>query len=170
LEAYREAVRRAPNNPEAHARLGGLLAELRRTDEATRELLQALSLSPRVMDGVPDIQLARMYRLAGRKPEAEFHERRYAALRRSKDDWLNLLRVMRGAGSPSDWRRLGEAALERKESWIAVCAFVRLTRLAPSDFEAWRGLAAASRRLGRFEEALSAMLRAEKLRPLGKPA
>jgi tetratricopeptide (TPR) repeat protein len=170
LEAYREAVRRAPNNPEAHARLGGLLAELRRKDDAIRELLQALSLSPRVMDGVPDIQLARMYRLTGRKPEAEFHERRYAALRRSKDDWLNLLRVMRGTGTAADWRRLGDAALERKESWIGLCAFVRLTRLTPLEPSAWRGLAAAQRRLGRFEEALSAMLRAEKLRPSGTGA
>lgn len=169
LAAYREAVRRAPQDAEAHARLGGLLAELRRGDEAVPELLRALGLSPRALDGTPDIQLARLYRLEGRKEEAELHERRYAELRRGKDAWLRLLPVLRDEGAPAArWRELGQAALSGGEPWVALCAFVQLTRREPGEAAAWEGLAAAQRRLGRFDEALAAMLRARSV-PGGRP-
>jgi len=43
---YREAIRKIPNNPEAHCGLGALLAQQNKYDEARQEFAEALRLKP----------------------------------------------------------------------------------------------------------------------------
>ena len=63
----------------------------------------------------------------------------------------------------AEWKELGETALLRRENWIALCAFHRATQRAPKDPSAWRSLAAVYKRMGYFEEALDAVLKARRL-------
>jgi len=58
---------------------------------------------------------------------------------------------------------LGDTALLRRENWIALCSFHRATQLAPKDPSAWRSLAAVYKRMGYFEEALDAVMKARRL-------
>ncbi len=165
LALLRQAVAADPNHAEARASLGSLLAELKRYEEAVPVLRRALELDPRVLEGVPHVQLAMIYRRQGRELEAAFHERRYRYLRRLKDGWASLLPALRRESGPAPLAELGELALARRDAWLALCAFRGAARAAPRDPAIWRGLAAASRRLGRFEPALRAMRRAHQLTP-----
>ena len=166
LKLYQDALAIAPNNAEAIARAGGVLADLKRTDEAISMLLRALSADPRVLEGTPNIQLAQLYRMQGRTREQQFEQAQYQRMRQIKDGWPALLKAMRQPERPvQDWKALGERALQRRETWIALCAFSRAARLAPNDPAVWRSLAAAEKRLGRFDEALNAMRRAHRLAP-----
>jgi tetratricopeptide (TPR) repeat protein len=149
LEAYRKAVAAAPENPEARARLGALLARFRRHDQAVTALHEALDRAPRVLDGEPSLHLARIYRHSGHALEAEFHERRYARLQGAKREWDRLVPALRRSSPATEYRALGRAALERGEAWVALCAFRRGAGLAPDDAEMRRGLAAARRLLNR---------------------
>ena len=45
-DAYRQAIRLAPENPRAHSNLGGLLAQLGKDDEAREHLSDALAIDP----------------------------------------------------------------------------------------------------------------------------
>lgn len=164
LEAYDRAVASGRDNAEAHANRGVLLVQLRRWEEAVQALLRALELEPRVLEGVPNAQLVQAYRRTGREAEARFHEARYRKLRELKDGWVNLLPSLRQQRPPADYLRLGRVALERHDSWVALCAFGKATRLRPTDPAAWEGVAAAEKRRGHFLEALGAMRRAHQLR------
>jgi tetratricopeptide (TPR) repeat protein len=160
LELLRRAVAAAPADAEAHAALGSVLAQRKEYDAAVVSLRRALTLSPRVLEGVPNVQLAQIYRRQGRRLEAEFHERRYRHLRRLKDGWANAIAAMRRDAAPGEYRTLGALALERYDNWIALCAFTRAVKAMPGDARSWRGLAAAQRRYGRFDEPVRAMRRA----------
>lgn len=164
LKLYQDALAIAPNNAEALARAGGVLADLKRTDEAIAMLLRALTLDPRVMEGTPNIQLAQLYRMQGRTEEQQFEMAQYQRMRQLKDGWPALLKAMRQPGRPAqDWKALGKRALQRHETWIALCAFSRAARLASNDPAVWRSLAAAQKRSGWFDEALASMLKAHRL-------
>ena len=126
-------------------------------------LLHALTLGPRVLDGAPNAQLAQLYRQQGLGSESQFQESQFQRLRKLKEGWPSLLKVLRQDRPLQDWTALGEMALDRHETWIALCAFRRCTRLAPQDPATWRHLAAAEKRAGRFEESLFAMRRADLL-------
>lgn len=160
LKLYREAIAVAPRDPESHARAGILLAELKRPSEAVTELLHALGLYPSVLESAPMGQLVQIYQRLGWDREKRFEEKQYQWLRKLKDDWPIQLKTMRKESAVSEWKALGETALNRHETWIALCAFERTVRLSPKDPDAWRLLAAALKRLGRFDEALAAMRRA----------
>lgn len=166
----RAAVRAAPRDAEALAELGSLLAEQGNAAEAVTHLRAALAAAPTVLDGVPHVQLARLYRREGRTLEAELHEERYRRLRRLKDDWAALLPALRRPAPAVEYRRLGEIAVARGERSIALAAWRRAARLAPRDPAAWRGVAAAERLYGRFDAALDAMLRSRAEERQGNPA
>src|SRR5262249_17852141 len=160
---YRQATVVAPENAEALANLGGLLTAMRRYDEAIPTLLHAMTRDPRVLDGAPAIQLAQAYRRQGRSLEAAVPEARYPRLRRLKGNGGASLPLLRRSGPPDEYSQLGETALARQESWIALCAFRRGARRAPGDPAMWRGLARAQRQLGRFDDAVESMRRAHLL-------
>lgn len=166
LQLYRDVMALDPKNAEAPARAGILLAELKRPDEAITSLLHALTLDPRVLNGAPNAQLARLYSSQGRAAEARFEESVYQERQKLKEEWPVLLKALRQPRPAADYRALGEAALKRHENWIALCAFTQGTRLAPVDPTQWRGLAAVNKRYGRFEEAFAAMLHARTKTPL----
>lgn len=168
LKLYQDAEALAPQNAEATAHAGLLLFDLKRPEEAIKTLLHALTLSPRVLDGKPDAQLAQLYRRQGLPLEASYHDARYHRLRARKDAWPALMKAMRQERPEKDSLALGVAALNWHEDWIALCAFHRAVRSAPQDPVAWRWLAAAEKRFGQFEEALSAMRKAYLLAPPGK--
>ena len=165
LALYREAAAIDPQNAEAPARAGLVLIDLKRTEEAVPTLLHALSLSPRVLDGTPNVQLAQIDRQQGRLPESQFEETQYQRLHRLKDDWPSLLKLLRSDGPLPAWKALGQAALDRRETWIALCAYVRCTQKAPHDAAGWFSLAAAEKRMGWFEEALAAVQRGRAIGP-----
>jgi tetratricopeptide (TPR) repeat protein len=166
LALYEEARRIAPDNAEATARAGLILADLKRTDEAIATLLHALSLNPRVLDGAPNALLTQLYAQQGRTWESRFEAQWYQRIRALKDPWPSLLKSLRQehpAPSSADWKALGEMALRRHENWIALCAFTRYVRLSDAAPAAWRDLAAAQKRFAWFDEALASMRRAHQL-------
>jgi tetratricopeptide (TPR) repeat protein len=165
LKLYQEAASLAPQNAEAQAHVGILLFDLKRTAEATQALLHALTLSPRVLDGTPDVLLAQLYQQQGLTLEANVHNERYRHLRAMKDAWPPLMKAMRQERPERDWLALGAAALDGHEDWIALCAFHQSTQRAPQDPVAWRSLAEAQKRFGQFEQALEAMRKAHLLTP-----
>lgn len=168
LALHRQAVELAPESADAQAGLGSLLSELKLHNEAVSVLHRALTLQPRVLEGVPHVLLSQIHRRQGRSLEAEHHERRYRRLRGLKDAWANQVPLLRRAGSAREYGALGQTALDRHDPWLALCAFQKATCLMPTDPELWRGLAAAERRLGRLEEAMDAMRRSRSLdRPAG---
>ncbi len=170
-QLYEGALAVAPKNAEAEARLGIVLSDLNRPQEAIAAFLHALTLDPRVLEGVPNVQLAQLYQKDGRTQESAFEASWYNRLHQLKEAWPPLLKALRQDRPVQDWKALGEMALNRHETWIALCAFTRATRLAPSDPTLWEGLAAAQKRSGWFEEALTSMRKAALLRrhaPAGK--
>ncbi|HZT42869.1 MAG TPA: tetratricopeptide repeat protein [Chthonomonadaceae bacterium] len=164
LALYREAAAIDPQNAEAQARAGLVLVDLKRPDEAILLLLHALTLTPRVLDGTPNAQLAMLYRQRGQMPESQFETAQYERLHRLKDDWPSLLKLLRSDGPLSAWNTLGRTALDRHETWIALCAYVRCTQKAPQDAKCWFGLAAAQKRSGWFEETLHSVQRGQQCR------
>jgi tetratricopeptide (TPR) repeat protein len=155
----RRAVEAAPDDPQAQAHLGSALFEARRYDDAAPTLRRALTLAPRVLDGAPHLQLAQIDRRRGRPLEAAFHERRYRLLRAWKDEFVALLPALSNENRAGDLQRLGLVALHRHDPRTALLAFQEAARRTDAS-AAWRGVAAAQRRLGRFEEAVHAMRRA----------
>jgi tetratricopeptide (TPR) repeat protein len=139
--------------------------DLKRYNEAIPELLHALTLSPRVMDGTPSVLLLQLYQRNGSTLESQFEAQWYRRMRSLKDTWPTLLKTMRQpySASAADWKALGETALRRHENWIALCAFTRRVRLAKTDSNAWQELAMAQKRFGWFDEALDSMIRAHAL-------
>lgn len=162
-QLYAQAVAADPQNAEAQAHLGITLADLNRPQEAIATLQHALTLSPRALEGAVNAQLATLYRQQGMTAEAQFQAQQFQQRHELKESWPALLKALRQPRPAADYRALGEASLLRRETWIALCAFTRGTRLAPSDPAQWRGLAAVEKRLGHFEEALDAMRRAHRL-------
>lgn len=165
LALYEEAEKIAPKNAEATAHSGMILASLKRDKEAVDALLKALTLNPRTLDGAPCAVLIQLYRHAGYAEESQVQSDWYRKVRALKDPWPTLLKTLRlgkSVRNGSDWLALGALALRRHETWIALCAFARASELQPSSPEAWRGLAAAQKRLGRFDEALASMVSAFK--------
>jgi tetratricopeptide (TPR) repeat protein len=165
LDLYRQASALAPNNAEALARAGSALVDLKRTDEAVTTLLHALTLDTRVLDGVPCVLLARLYQQMGLAAESAFENGEYARIHKMKESWPTLLKALRQVNPPpsaTDWEALGTLALQRRENWIALCAFTRETRMAPGRAAAWRGLGATQKRFGWFYPALVSMRRGRK--------
>jgi tetratricopeptide (TPR) repeat protein len=164
LALYQDARTIAPDNAEAAARAGVILADLKRNTEAISTLLHALTLNPRVMDGTPNALLLQLYQRSEETREGRFEAQWYQRVRALKETWPTLLKTMRQPNaSSSDWKALGEMALRRHENWIALCAFTRRVKLAPSDPVARAELAMAQKRLGWFDEALESMIKAHSL-------
>ena len=167
LALYNQALAIAPKNAEAAAHGALLLADLKRNDEAIPALLHALTLNPRVMDGSVNVMLVQLYQRTGAQQESRFEEAWYRRVRQLKDSWPTLLKSLRqapSASTASEWKALGELALRRHESWIALCAFHQWTLQRPTDAAAWQDLAAAQKRFGRFDDALDSMRKAAVLR------
>lgn len=61
LKLYQQAIAVAPQNAEAQAHAGILLADLKRDTEAIAALQRALTLDPQVMEGTPNVTLVRLY-------------------------------------------------------------------------------------------------------------
>ncbi len=164
LGLYAEARSIAPANAEASARAGVILSDLKRSPEAISMLLRALTLNPRVMDGTPSALLLQLYQRSANTYEGQFEAKWYQWVRTLKETWPTLLKTMRQPEAPAaDWQALGEMALRRHESWIALCAFTRRVRTSPTDPVAWQELAMAQKRLGWFDEALESMIHARSL-------
>jgi tetratricopeptide (TPR) repeat protein len=163
LALYQQALTLDPKNAEAEAHTGLLLADLQRPKEAIPALLHALTLWPRVQDGTPHARLVQLYQREGKTPEVRFHAAEYQKLRRIKERWPTLLKALRQDRPLAEWKELGDTALLRRENWIALCAFHRVTQLAPKDPSVWRSLAAVYKRMGYFEEAFNAVLHARRL-------
>jgi tetratricopeptide (TPR) repeat protein len=166
LKLYQQASAVAPDSAEAAARAGIVLNEMKRVPEALSALLHALTLAPRVLEGTPNALLAQLEARQGLSRESAFETRQYMRLRALKDAWPNQIKAMRQE-SPEPgltaWKRLAQTALDRHETWVALCASRRATRLAPHDPASWRLLAAANKRFGWFFEALDAMRQADRL-------
>lgn len=156
LDFYRKAAEKNPEDPDTQAQIGLLLADLNRPEEAEATLLHALTLWPRVMEGAPHARLVRLYQSQGKTAESEYHAREYQRFRQWKDGWPTLLKALRQDRPLSEWLALGDAALLRRENWIALCAFRRSVEIAPNDPDGWRGLAAVYKRLGWFFPAFDA--------------
>jgi Flp pilus assembly protein TadD len=157
---YESALAVAPQDAEAQARLGIVLRDLNRPQDAIASLLHALTLDSRVLEGVPNIQLTQLYQQQGRTPESAFETKWYNRLHTLKEAWPPLLKALRQDRPVQDWKALGEMALNRHEKVIALCAFTRATRLAPNDPTLWQGLAAVQKRFEWFEAALTSMRKA----------
>jgi predicted Zn-dependent protease len=161
LALYEQAGKADPNNAEAAAHAGLILADLKRTKDAERTILHALTLNPRTLDGAANAVLIKLYQAEKKTREVAFEADWYQRVRGLKDPWPTALKTMRQAapGTSADaWKTLAELALKRHENWIALCAARRWSALQPRNNAAWVALAAAQKRFGMFDEALNSML------------
>ncbi len=165
LKLCQEAISLDPNNAEAHFHAGLILNELKRPDEAISMLLHSLTLSPRLEYGAVNATLHQVEQREGLNLESRFEVRRNRELRTPHDDWASrdkILYLAHPAPTLAEWKTLGDLALGQHETWIALCAAVRASRLAPRDPAVWRLMAAAWHRLGQRDEALAAMMTAHR--------
>lgn len=164
LSLYQRAYAIAPDCAEAFAHAGLLLARRNHLHQAYIDLLKALSLSPRVLNGAPNAELVQIERQQGLIPEEQFEEEQYQLQTRIKDNWPDLLKTLREQNPPlKRWISLGNLALYRHEYWVALCSFQRASELSPRDPVVWLSMAAARKQLGQFEKALQDMKRVRNL-------
>ncbi len=134
-----------PENAAARERLGHLLIEAGRPQEAAPHLEWVVERSPTV---AARAALARAYLRSG-QPEKALEQLRQALLS-EPDNWD--LRMMYGRAL-RDQKRYAEAAGE----------FLRVTQALPESLEAWNELAAMLISLERFQQALAALDRVRQL-------
>lgn len=157
LKLTLEAISIAPDSAEARSRAGIVLNDLNRPEEAEDQLLKALTIDPRILDGTANFTLAQIYQKQGRTAESQFEQVQYTRMQRLKDGWLAMMKAFRKDTSAAEWKQLGERALLRHDNWIALCAFHQAATLAKGDHSAWLGLAAVQKRMGRFEDSIASM-------------
>ncbi len=160
LKYYLEAISISPDSAEARSRAGIVLNDLNRPEEAEDQLQKALSIDPRILDGTANFTLAQIYQKQGRTAESEFEQAEYIRMQKLKDGWLAMMKAFRKITSVSEWKQFGERALQRHDNWIALCAFQQATKYSPTDKAAWRGLAAVQKRMGRFDDSVRSMQKA----------
>ena len=93
--------------------------------------------------------------LGGDKLEAEFHNKRYVRLRTLKEKWPNLLKALRQEMPQATSIELGNLALERRDNWVARCAFCRADIKQNSlNLAAMLGRARVAQRTGHHQAAM----------------
>lgn len=148
LEVHMEVLRRQPDNAEAANRVGQILTELGRSQEAIAYFDRALSARP----GHPTYRFNRAvaisYGLAQEQAAREFQD---LALVTPADARVhhNLALALRRLGRDDD----------------AAVSFGRATELAPAEPPGWLGLGMSLDRLGRAAEAIQAFERYLALNP-----
>jgi tetratricopeptide (TPR) repeat protein len=160
LKLCQEAIAIAPESAEAYFRAGEALKSLNRPQEAMTMLRHALTLAPRLHDGSPNALLAQIEQREGLLEESRYEFGQARRLNQLRDPWptqMELLYRDHPAPTLDEWRTLARLALDRHQPWNALCATTRALRLAPDDVKSLRMRAAALSRLGRPDEALTAM-------------
>jgi tetratricopeptide (TPR) repeat protein len=134
--AYREALRRAPDNPDVHRDLGKTLLDLRKLEEAEHHLRQALQTNPADADA--------LLALAMTLVEQEDHIAAATLLRRvlDQDPRNDAARLL-----------LAKTALAADDAEEAIRQLTPLIELWPGDLKGRYCLAEALRAAGRLDEA-----------------
>jgi len=136
LEAFRNAAKLQPSDPEPHLSAGQILETRNRFADAEQEYKQVLSLQPDSSDALAGI--ANIYMRGQRYPEAEEILQKFVALHpQDATARLQLGRVFAQAGKYDD----------------AINQFQSTLKLRPSDADAQRDLADAYSSAGKFDAA-----------------
>jgi len=145
---YQLAVDRQPDNPMARARYAGLLISLRDWGEAEKQLIEVLRRDP--SDYKSRNNLAGLYQMTGRKPQALEEVRKITEMRpRYSAAWQNLGRLL---GESGNWKE-------------AEAAFGHATQLEPANAAIRLRLAQALRAQGKLEQAAREEQQAYRLNP-----
>ena len=95
VEAFREATRRDPGNPEANINIGRLLVHLNRFEEAENALRTAIAIAPQ--SAVARYELATVYQRQGRLEDAAENLEKAVRLDPNDEAAREALRLLRGA-------------------------------------------------------------------------
>jgi len=180
--AYEEALKADPNNPELHADLARLLAELGQAEAAQKELERALEINPKF--AAAHNHLGIHYLLKGEKARAEQEfkaaietEPRFAEAKNN----LGCLYVITARSSEA--LQLFRQALADRPNYLdalvnlgflrasqsdfadAEKSFRAVLRLSPDSVAANNALAATAIKLGHGEDAITVLQRVARLRP-----
>ena len=173
IAAYRNAIRFEPSLPEAHYRMGRLLAAAAQHRVAARQFEAELEKNPghreadralaleRAQLGDTASAISRLERLTRSDPADEPSWQAlgfaYSIAGRPADGERALRRAL--ALDPKDadaWRDLGALLTAQKRDGDAREAYARSAKLAPRDPAVWINLGNLERRLGRSNAALDA--------------
>ena len=136
VQAFSEAARLQPKDPEPHLSAGAVLEKQKDWPGAEREYKAASALAPHSADAL--LGLANVYMQDKRLPQAEDTLRRYVALNpKNAAAQIELGRILEAEGKHSD------AAAQLQQG----------LQLAPGDAAAQRDLAFAYANLGKFDKA-----------------
>ena len=182
LQAYGEAARLAPRDPEPHLAVALLLEKQNKFADAEKEYQQAATLDPHSTEAVAG--LVNIYSRQKRLPEAEAALRHYLTLQPNNGvAHIQLGRVLSAEGKndeaaaelktgvnlapgdPSGQRELAEISLEAKQFPEAEHQYRALLAHQPNDPELHRALGDVLMREQEFPQAEREFLTAVKLRP-----
>jgi tetratricopeptide (TPR) repeat protein len=173
IAAYRNAIRFLPSIPEAHYRMGMLLAAAGQHSVAAKQFEAELVRQPEHRDagralaleraqlGDTTAAIGRLERLTRANPADEASWQAlgfaYSTAGRPLEGERALRRAL--ALNPKDadaWRDLGAVLAALKRDREAREAYAHATKLAPRDPSAWINLGNLERRMGRTDAALTA--------------
>ncbi len=145
---FEHALAVTSNNDVAHVRLGLVLADQGKNDDALRQYVEALRINPDSAAALNDVGVL-LHRL-GRDSEAIEELRKAAAA---------------GLDAPEFHVNLGNSLAAGGQRPAAVEEYQRALTLAPDSIEALRNLGNVLHRLGRHDEAIAQFERLVRLRP-----
>ncbi|HZU44159.1 MAG TPA: tetratricopeptide repeat protein [Terriglobales bacterium] len=182
LQAYGEAARLAPRDPEPHLASALLLEKQNKFTEAEKEYQQAARLDPKSTEAIAG--LVNLYTREKRLPEAEAALRRYLALQPNNGvAHVQLGRVLSAEGKtdeaaaelktglslapedPAGQRELAELSVEAKKYPEAEHQYRALLAKQPNDAELHRALGAVLMHEQEFPQAEQQFLAAVKIKP-----
>jgi len=148
LAALREAAERAPDDPQAHRRLGLALRRVRRDDEALQHLERAAELAPDDADVLLSLGIA------------------YSAVQRAADAEATYRQILKSSpGHAKAHNNLGNVALRRGDEDAAIESYRRAVEADPQYLSAMHKLADLLKYRGLNDEAYAIYERILELKP-----
>ncbi len=153
----RRAIRLSPRHPEAHYRLGVTYLAQSKSNEAIAALKQAVEIDPAHVGA--HFNLANAFARAGRMSEAEEHQRRYAALSGRSEAEVEIRKQIRTLTTAALQHEMNERYSE------ALTTYEKITAQFPDHAPLYKDVGRLRMKLGRPQEALTALQKAIELDP-----